>query len=160
MTDAPASGASAAASEPARAWWRLPFGMFQTNLREIDATLDVEAVLDYIQGHGADAWLVNAGGILSFFPTDLPIRHDRSAGVDGDPPIGRQIEGGSAPHLSEKMRVDRGLDLVSALVGEQHRDDGVKVLLGRRPERVAVDRVHDGSVHWRPRPNIDPNEVD
>ena len=62
------------AAEPARPWWRLPFGMFQTNLREIDATLDVEAVLDYIQQHGADAWLVNAGGILSFYPTDLPFQ--------------------------------------------------------------------------------------
>ncbi|MCC7370883.1 MAG: family 10 glycosylhydrolase [Chloroflexi bacterium] len=48
--------------------------MFQTNLREIDATMDVGAVLDFIQAHGADAWLVNAGGILSFYPTDLPFQ--------------------------------------------------------------------------------------
>jgi hypothetical protein len=48
--------------------------MFQTNLREIDAGLDVDKVLDYIQAHGADTWLVNAGGILSFYPTDLPFQ--------------------------------------------------------------------------------------
>lgn len=48
--------------------------MFQTNLREVDAGLDVERVLDYIQAHGADTWLVNAGGILSFYPTDLPFQ--------------------------------------------------------------------------------------
>src|SRR5258708_11696543 len=48
--------------------------MFHTNLREIDATLDVECVLDFIQAHGADVWLVNAGGILSFYPTDLPFQ--------------------------------------------------------------------------------------
>jgi Hypothetical glycosyl hydrolase 6 len=58
----------------ARPWWRSPFGMFQTNLREIDATLDVERVLDFVQEHGADAWLLNAGGILSFYPTDLPFQ--------------------------------------------------------------------------------------
>jgi hypothetical protein len=58
----------------AQPWWRRPFGMFQTNLREIDATLDVERVLDFIQAHGADVWLVNAGGILSFYPTDLPFQ--------------------------------------------------------------------------------------
>src|SRR5205823_10504943 len=58
----------------AQPWWRRPFGMFQTNLREIDATLDVDRVLDYIQAHGADVWLVNAGGILSFYPTDLPFQ--------------------------------------------------------------------------------------
>jgi hypothetical protein len=45
--------------------------MFQTNLREIDANLDVEQVLDYIHAHGADVWLINAGGILSFYPTHL-----------------------------------------------------------------------------------------
>jgi hypothetical protein len=55
-------------------WWLAPFRMFQTNLREIDAGLDVDAVLDYIEAHGADTWLVNAGGILSFYPTDLPFQ--------------------------------------------------------------------------------------
>ncbi|NED99904.1 hypothetical protein G1H10_06955 [Phytoactinopolyspora halotolerans] len=45
--------------------------MFQTNLREIDAGLDVETVLDTVEAHGADTWLLNAGGILSFYPTDL-----------------------------------------------------------------------------------------
>ena len=29
---------------PATSWWQHPFRMFQTNLREIDAGLDVEAV--------------------------------------------------------------------------------------------------------------------
>jgi hypothetical protein len=48
--------------------------MFQTNLRENDAGLDTGAVLDYIQAHGANTWLVNAGGILSFYPTDLPFQ--------------------------------------------------------------------------------------
>ncbi|MGW7685517.1 alpha-amylase family protein [Kribbella sp. NPDC054772] len=52
-------------------WWQDPFRMFQTNLREIDAGLDVEAVLDYLEEFGADTWLLSVGGILSNYPTDL-----------------------------------------------------------------------------------------
>ena len=52
-------------------WWHRPFRVFQTNLREIDAGLDVEAVLDDITGFGANAWLLNAGGIVSFYPSRL-----------------------------------------------------------------------------------------
>ena len=52
-------------------WWRKPFGMLQTNLREIDADMDVNAVIDYIEGHGATAWLIGVGGILAQYPTDL-----------------------------------------------------------------------------------------
>lgn len=48
--------------------------MFQTNLRETDADLDVEATLDAIEAHGSNVWLVNGGGILSFHPTDLPFQ--------------------------------------------------------------------------------------
>lgn len=52
-------------------WYRSPFRMFQTNLLEVDADMDVEKVLDFIQDFGADTWLVNGGGILSFYPTKL-----------------------------------------------------------------------------------------
>lgn len=55
-------------------WWQSAFRMFQTNLRAADAAMDVEAALDYIEGHGANVWLVNGGGILSFYPSDLPFQ--------------------------------------------------------------------------------------
>jgi hypothetical protein len=45
--------------------------MFQTNLLEVDADMDVERVLDFIEDFGANVWLVNGGGILSFYPTRL-----------------------------------------------------------------------------------------
>ncbi|MFG1621671.1 hypothetical protein [Kribbella sp. NPDC049227] len=54
-----------------RLWWHDPFRMFQTNLREIDAGLDVEKVLDYLEEFGANTWLLSVGGILSNYPTDL-----------------------------------------------------------------------------------------
>src|SRR5690554_4069034 len=58
----------------ARHWWREPFRMFQTNLREIDAGLDVDKTLDYIENYGANAWLISVGGILSNYPTKLPFQ--------------------------------------------------------------------------------------
>jgi hypothetical protein len=45
--------------------------MFQTNLREIDAGLDVHRVIDFIEDYGANAWLISVGGILSNYPTEL-----------------------------------------------------------------------------------------
>lgn len=52
-------------------WWHEPFRAFQTNLREIDAGLDVHRVLDRIEEFGANAWLLSVGGIVSNYPTDL-----------------------------------------------------------------------------------------
>jgi len=52
-------------------WWRGPFRMVQTNLRLVDADLDVAAVADFIVDHGADAWLLNTGGIYSSYPSAL-----------------------------------------------------------------------------------------
>ncbi|WP_028648159.1 alpha-amylase family protein [Nocardiopsis sp. CNT312] len=52
-------------------WWHQPFQMFQTNLREIDADLDVHRVLDYLEEFGAGAWLLSVGGIIANHPSDL-----------------------------------------------------------------------------------------
>ncbi|MGK3956390.1 alpha-amylase family protein [Arthrobacter sp. R4] len=51
--------------------WHEPFGVLQTNLQEIDAGMDVEAAIDAVVEYGADTWLLNAGGISSFYPTEL-----------------------------------------------------------------------------------------
>jgi hypothetical protein len=56
-------------------WWRHPFRVFQTNLREIDAGLDAERTAETIAGLGANAWLLNTGGIVSFYPSALPFQH-------------------------------------------------------------------------------------
>jgi hypothetical protein len=120
-TGAPSPGASAAAPEATPpAWWRLPFGMFQTNLREIDATLDVDAVLDYIQRHGADAWLVNAGGILSFYPTDLPFqtRNPYLAERPGGDMLGDAVKGAHSRGLRLVARMD--FSKVAAKIAAEH----------------------------------------
>ncbi|QSE89808.1 beta-galactosidase trimerization domain-containing protein [Rhodococcus pseudokoreensis] len=67
-------------------WWKDPFQMFQTNIREIDASLDVERTLDQIQEYGANAWLISVGGIISNYPTQLhhqspnPVLDQRQSG--------------------------------------------------------------------------------
>ncbi|KAF4469438.1 hypothetical protein FALBO_3658 [Fusarium albosuccineum] len=62
-------------------WWRQPFGMLQTNLREIDADMGVDEVADFIDQHGANAWLIGIGGIQAQYPTELPF-HSKNALVD------------------------------------------------------------------------------
>ncbi|WP_166844402.1 alpha-amylase family protein [Isoptericola sp. BMS4] len=52
-------------------WWEAPFRTFQTNLREVDADLDVDAVLDDIEAYGADTWLLSVGGIVANHPSSL-----------------------------------------------------------------------------------------
>ena len=52
-------------SDRAGGWWRKPFSVFQTNLQEMDAVLDVEQALDFIENYGSDTWLINTGGIVS-----------------------------------------------------------------------------------------------
>ncbi len=59
-------------AETARLWWQQPFRMFQTNLRETDAGLNVDRVLDFIEGYGANAWLIagiEKAGASEPFPT-------------------------------------------------------------------------------------------
>lgn len=56
-------------------WWESPFRVFQTNIREIDAGLDVERHVAEIKKMGANTWLLNTAGIVSFYPSKLPFQH-------------------------------------------------------------------------------------
>ncbi len=101
-------------------WWLAPFRMFQTNLREIDAGLNVERVLDFIQTHGANTWLVNAGGILSFYPTDLPFQTRNPAlsrRVSGDL-LGDAVTAAHARGLRLMARMD--FSKISATIAAEH----------------------------------------
>lgn len=55
-------------------WWHKPFGVVQTNIREIDASMNVNEVADWIQSFGATAWLLGVGGIQAQYPTNLPFQ--------------------------------------------------------------------------------------
>ncbi|MGH2368551.1 MAG: alpha-amylase family protein, partial [Chloroflexota bacterium] len=56
-------------------WWRRPFRIFQTNIREVDSGLDVERNVQDILDFGCTVWLLNAGGIVSHYPSKLPYQH-------------------------------------------------------------------------------------
>ncbi|MFE0757456.1 alpha-amylase family protein [Inquilinus sp. NPDC058860] len=105
-----------------RGWWRRPFSVFQTNLQEIDAVLDVEKALDFIEEYGADTWLINTGGIASFYPTELPFQ-TRSPFL-ADRPSGDLIGDAVAAAHRRGIRVLSRLDFskVSARIAGEHPD--------------------------------------
>lgn len=104
-------------------WWDEPFQVFQTNLREIDAGLDVERTLDVVQEHGATVWLLNVGGILSHYPTGLAFQTRN-------------------PHLAERP----GGDLVGdALAAARRR--GVR-LLARMDFSKVAPAIADEHPEW------------
>src|SRR5699024_5149929 len=96
---------------------------FQTNLREIDADLDVERTLDAIAAHGADSWLLNTGGILSWYPTDLPFQERN-------------------PHLADRP----GGDLIGDAVAAAERR-GIRVL-SRMDFSKVVPRIAAEHPEW------------
>lgn len=103
-------------------WWRAPFRMYQTNLREIDAGMDVEAVLDIVQEYGANAWLLNAGGIMSFYPTDLPFQ-TRNPYLQDRPSadfVGDAVAAASARGVRVLARMD--FSKVSTRIASEHPD--------------------------------------
>jgi hypothetical protein len=54
-------------------WWnRAPYRLVQTNLREIDATMDTDAYVQSMVDASATVVLLNVGGIVANYPTRLP----------------------------------------------------------------------------------------
>lgn len=75
---------------PAPGWWLSPQRMIQTNLREIDASMDLAAYVAALRDAGANVVLFNVGGIVANYPTALPfhfrnpyLRSDLTAEVIG-----------------------------------------------------------------------------
>ena len=64
-------------------WWLSPHRLLQTNLREIDATMDLDRYMTEVQEFGADVVLFNVGGIVANYPTELEF-HYRNPNMQGD----------------------------------------------------------------------------
>lgn len=65
-------------------WWlEKPMRLIQTNLREIDANLDVEEYITSLKDFSADVVLFNVGGIVANYPTDLEF-HYKNPYMQGD----------------------------------------------------------------------------
>lgn len=57
-------------------WWlQKPMRLVQTNLREIDARLDVDKFVESIKEFSADVVLFNVGGIVANYPSRLPYQY-------------------------------------------------------------------------------------
>ena len=75
--------AAALVNRAEAAWWLTPRRMIQTNLREIDARMNLDAYVAALKAAGANVVLFNVGGIVANYPTDLPY-HYRNPNMQGD----------------------------------------------------------------------------
>ncbi|MCC7370515.1 MAG: beta-galactosidase trimerization domain-containing protein [Chloroflexi bacterium] len=110
--------------DPARPgpWYTRPFRIFQTNIRETDAGMDVDAVADDVRDFGASAWLLNTAGLVSFYPSALPFARPSRWLVDrpsGDL-IGDALAAAQARGLRLLARCD--FSKLHRSVYEQHPD--------------------------------------
>ncbi|HEX6926721.1 MAG TPA: alpha-amylase family protein [Longimicrobiaceae bacterium] len=65
-------------------WWnRRPLRLVQTNLREIDARMDLDAYVRWMVDHSVNLVLLNVGGIVANYPTRLEY-HYRNPFMQGD----------------------------------------------------------------------------
>lgn len=71
-------------------WWSQPRRMIQTNLREVDARMDLDTYVAAIKDCRANVVLFNVGGIVANYPTALPF-HYRNPHMQGDL-VGRVVE--------------------------------------------------------------------
>jgi hypothetical protein len=115
-------------------WWSRSFRMFQTNLREIDALLDVDRTLDVIEDYGADTWLINAGGIMAFHPSDLPFqtRNPLLAERPGGDLLGDAITAAHARGIRLMARMD--FSKVPRALADEHPEWAFVDPAGRRQE--------------------------
>lgn len=89
-----------------REWWTKPFSVFQTNLQEIDVTMDVNAAPDMIKGYGADTSLFNVGGIVLFYPSEFAFQTRNL--LLSDRPSGELIE--DAVSAAKRRGISHGTD--------------------------------------------------
>lgn len=66
-----------------RHWWEHPLRIIQLNLIVPDAERDGAQMARRAHEYGANAVLINAGGIYAFYPTEVPF-HCRAPGLSGD----------------------------------------------------------------------------
>ncbi|KAI3573669.1 glycosyl hydrolase 6-domain-containing protein [Fusarium oxysporum f. sp. albedinis] len=93
-------------------WYLSPWGNFQTNLRVIDAGLDVDRVSDFIRDYGASTWLINTA--------DFHIRNPYLSERKSGDLIGDAIEAAHSRGLRVLGRVD--FSKIQQSVAEKHPD--------------------------------------
>jgi putative glycosyl hydrolase-like family 6 (GHL6) protein len=80
-------------AEAAAGWFDKPMRWVQLTLVENDpGHFDPQFWLDYFRRLHADAATLSAGGIVAYYPTDVPLHH-RSAWLGADDPFGALVDG-------------------------------------------------------------------
>ncbi|MCH7556055.1 MAG: hypothetical protein IIB56_01210 [Planctomycetes bacterium] len=69
--------------DQASQWWLKPHRMLQTNLREIDATMDVDKYIQDLKDWKINVVKFNVGGIVANYPTEVKY-HWRNTFMKGD----------------------------------------------------------------------------
>jgi len=69
--------------DQASQWWLKPHRMLQTNLREIDATMDIDRYIQDLKDWKVNVVKFNVGGIVANYPTEVKY-HWRNTFMKGD----------------------------------------------------------------------------
>ena len=99
-------------------WWKRPYRMVQTNLRQPDALYDQKKLAKETREFGADVLLYNIGGIYAFYPTKLEL-HAINPYMKGDA-LGDAIEASHAEGLALVGRFD--MSKATRIAYEAHPD--------------------------------------
>ena len=87
-------------------WFDRPMRWVQLTLVENDpGRFDSRFWLDYFRRLHADAATLSAGGIVAYYPTDIPLHH-RSASLGSSDPFGDLVKGCRAMEMNVVARVD------------------------------------------------------
>ncbi len=79
---------------PAAGWFDKPMRWAQLVLVENDpGTFDPQLWLDYFRTVHADAACLSAGGVVAYYPTDVPLHHRSAWLKPGDDPFGALVAG-------------------------------------------------------------------
>jgi hypothetical protein len=95
---------AAKAATDTKNWWKRPYRMVQTNLRQPDALYNQKKLAREVKAFGADVLLYNIGGIYAFYPTKLEL-HAVNPMMKGDA-LGAAIEAAHAEGIALVGRFD------------------------------------------------------
>jgi hypothetical protein len=120
--------------EPADGWFDTPMRWVQLTLVENDpGRFDPEFWLDYFRRLHADAATLSAGGIVAYYPTDVPLHH-RSAWLGASDPFGTLVAGCRAMGMRVLARTDP----------HAARDE----VRAAHPDWISVTREGEPRRHW------------
>jgi hypothetical protein len=115
-------------------WFDTPMRWVQLTLVENDpGRFDPQLWLDYFRGLHADAATLSAGGIVAYYPTEVPLHH-RSAWLADTDPFGTLLAGCRA----------RGMRVVARTDPHAARDD----VRAAHPDWIAVGSDGRPRRHW------------